>query len=173
MTMEDTYRKEPWLDPRVKLGRSPVHGQGMFTTALIDVGEVVAVWGGTFATTQEASRAKALGKLVMQVDDDLYSVEERGEHATYFINHSCDPNVWMADAVTLAARRQIAPREELTLDYALFEADEDSTMPWECLCGSPACRQHITGRDWRLPDLQQRYAGHFLPLIAQRIARLA
>ena len=170
--MEDAYRKEPWLDPRLELGPSPIHGLGTFTTAVIDAGEVVSAWGGTFATAHEAARAKALGKLVMRVDDNLYAVEERGEHATYFINHSCDPNVWMAGALTMAARRRIAPREELTVDYALFEEEEDFTMPWECVCGSPICRKRITGRDWRLPDLQRRYAGHFLPVIAKRIARL-
>ena len=172
MTMESTNREEPWLDPRLKLGPSPIHGQGTFATALIDAGEVVSVWGGRLATAQEAARAKALGKLVMQVDDDVYAVEERGEHETYFMNHSCDPNVRMAGALTMAARRRIAPGGELTVDYALFEEDEDFTMPWECICGSPICRKRITGRDWRLPDLQQRYAGHFLPAIAQRIARL-
>lgn len=170
--MENTYRKEPWLDPRLKLGRSPIHGRGTFATALIDAGEVVNVWGGTFATAQEAERAKALGKLVMQVDDDLYTVEERGEHETYFMNHSRDPNVWMGTAMAAVARRRIAPGEELTLDYALFEPDEDFTMPWECLCGSPLCRKRITRRDWRLPDLQRRYAGHFTPVIGHRIARL-
>ena len=89
--MEDRYRKEPWLDPRLELGPSPIRGQGTFATAPIDAGEVVVVWGGTFASFEEAQRARALGKLAMQVDDDLYTVEERGEHASYFMTHSCDP----------------------------------------------------------------------------------
>ena len=79
----------------------------------------------------------------------------------------------MGDAVTLVARRGIAPGEELTLDYALFEEDEDFTMPWECICGSPICRKRITGRDWRLPELQLRYGEHFSHLNLKRIARLA
>ena len=29
--------------------------------------------------------------------------------------------------------------------------------------------QPIRGSDWRRPELQERYAGHFLPCIEQRI----
>ena len=144
----------------------------MFAISPFKPGETVVIWGGTFVGKDEAERARAQGKLVMQLDDDLYSVEERGEDPTYFMNHSCDPNVWMADTVTLVARRKVAPGEELTVDYALFEANEHVIYGWECVCGLPYCRKRVTGRDWRLPELQGRYAEHFLPLIAKRIASL-
>ena len=124
------------------------------------------------AWMEEVERARAQGKVVMELEDGLYIIEERGEDPSYFMNHSCDPNVWMADTMTLVARLDVMPDEELTTDYALFEASEGFTMDWECLCGSPHCRKRVTGRDWRLSELQERYAGHFLPLIAKRIARL-
>ena len=89
------------------------------------------------------------------------------------MNHSCDSNVWMADAVTLVARRGIVPGQDLTLDYALVEAEEDQLMQWECACGSLYCRKRVTGQDWRLPVVQGQYAGHFSLLIAKRIARLS
>jgi hypothetical protein len=78
----------------------------------------------------------------------------------------------MTDEVTLVARRDIAQDEELTADYAMWEADENHVMRWACVCGSPRCRGRVTGQDWRLPELPQRYRGHFSPLINQRIARL-
>ena len=108
----------------------------------------------------------------MQIDDNLYRVEERGEDESYYMNHSCDPNVWMTDAATIVTRRSISSGEELTIDYALFEAVEDFTAEWERVCGSSNCRKRVTGRDWRRSDLQERYTGHFLPLIGRRIARL-
>ena len=168
----NAYPSEDWVSPRVEIRLSPIHGRGTFARSPLALGETVAIWGGGFVGKDEAERARSQGKLVGQLDDDLYTVEERGEHATYFMNHSCDPNVWFADAVTLVARRDIVPGEELTLDYALFEACEDFTMPWQCVCGLRLCRERITGRDSRLPELQRRYAGHFSPLIAGRIARL-
>ena len=164
---------ESWLDSRIAPGPSAVHGQGMFGNANIEAGEVVMIWGGEFVRRERAAGARARGKLLIQLDDDLFSVEERGDDPTYFTNHSCDPNVWMLDAVTLVARRVIAPGEELTLDYALFESEEDTVLPWGCICGAYVCRKRVTGRDWRRPDLQMRYAGHFSPLINRRIAKTA
>ena len=144
----------------------------MFATSPLRVGETVVIWGGAFVDIVAADRARSEGKVVMQVDDNLYSVEERGEDQTYFMNHSCDPNVWMTDAVTLVTRRSVPTGEELTVDYALFEAVEDCTAKWVCACGSNLCRKRVTGRDWRRVDLQELYAGHFLPLIGRRIAGL-
>lgn len=54
--------------------------------------------------------------------------------------------------------RDIAPNEELTTDYALFD-DYDGAM--ECRCGTPSCRGAIDGRDWRRPELQARYGPYF------------
>lgn len=89
-----------------------------------------------------------------------------------FMNHSCDPNCWMQDEHTLAARRDIAAGEELTADYVFWKADDSDVARFACRCGSPLCRGRVTGRDWRLPDLQQRYAGHFSPFINERIRKL-
>lgn len=87
-----------------------------------------------------------------------------------FGNHSCDANLWMQDEVTLVARRDIAPGEEVTVDYATYTADK----PWRmaCRCGASLCRVIVTQDDWRLPDVQERYAGHFSPFLNARIARL-
>ena len=74
------------------------------------------------------------------------------------------------DEVTLAARKHVEPGEELTTDYALFELDIGSVCGFECRCGSGVCRRTITGRDWQLPELQTRYAGHWHPTLTQRIA---
>lgn len=182
------YRKKSWIDPRIEIRSSPIHGKGMFAVAPIEKGEVVVIWGlpQTYLSKDDAERAAEKGRaegkcvLVGQLDEDLFTVEEmvisgtsaRGTDITDFMNHSCNPNVWHEDEVTLTARRDIKPNEELTLDYALDEADEDFVKPWECICGSPLCRKRITGKDWRIPELQKRYRGHFTPLINKRIAKL-
>jgi hypothetical protein len=91
---------------------------------------------------------------------------------TDFINHSCNPNVWMKDEVTLVARRGIVVGEELTIDYAMIEGTEEWVGPWECRCGSELCRGRYTGNDWRQKELQERYRNHFSPFICERIRRL-
>lgn len=164
--------KEPWISAKVRLGVSSIHGIGMVATERISTGTPLVVFGGAYSNARDAARARAQGKLVMQWDEDLYSIEERGDDATYFINHSCDPNLWMLDAFTLAARRQLETDVELLADYALWEADEAFSSPWVCRCGTPECRGRVTGADWRSPELQERYAGHFSPLLNKRIRAL-
>ncbi len=34
-----------------------------------------------------------------------------------------------------------------------------------CRCGSPICRGIITGNDWQLQEVQERYQGHFSPFL--------
>jgi D-alanine-D-alanine ligase len=57
-------------------------------------------------------------------------------------NHSCDPNTGF-EGLNVVALRDIAPREELTLDYATFGHVE--MMPFACACGSEKCRGFVGG----------------------------
>lgn len=161
--------KEDWINPKIEIRNTENRGKGMITTDSILKGETVVIWGGNYVNKEQAEKAKTEGKLVMQFDEDLFSIEDRGTSDAYFINHSCDPNVWMKDAFTLEAMRDIASDEELLADYALWETDEDKISKWECKCGSKKCRHIITGKDWQIPKLQEKYNGHFLPLIEKRI----
>jgi SET domain-containing protein len=168
------YREAPWMNPKVEIRASPIHGKGMFANAPITKGEVVAIWGGNFVSKDEAEEArKNTDNRVQQIDDDVFEVfshENRGDDPTYFHNHSCDPNTWMEDEVTLTARRNIKANEELTFDYAMFEANEDHIIIENCPCRSANCRRRITGKDWRRKDLQEQYGSHFSPFINRRIA---
>lgn len=146
-----------------------------------NAGEVVNIWGGTWLLTDEdlaGPKRKALraqGYVWATVGDGIYLAGRLGENEedlTNFIKHSCDPNVWMRGEVTLVARRNIAVGEELTVDYAMFEADETWVGRFKCRCGSSLCRERFTGRDRRPADLQERYRGHFSPFINERIRRL-
>lgn len=166
---------DSWLSPKVRVAPSPVHGRGIFAAADIAQGERILVWGGVSYTDESgAEEARRQGRGVMQWDDDVFSVEVDGEDGQepFRINHSCDPNAWMAGAFTIIARRQIGQGEEVTTDYALWESDETSVAPWPCACGSRLCRGRITGVDWRDLALQERYRGHFSPLLNGRIERV-
>jgi hypothetical protein len=55
---------------------------------------------------------------------------------------------------------------ELTIDYAMIDGDPAERM--ECSCGAPECRKVISGSDWRLPELRQRYAGYFSRYLQER-----
>ena len=169
--------RESWFTDKIEIRASGIHGRGTFARADIDPGEVVEIWGEwskgvkTVEYTNDRGKAEAArsdGNVVMQWDDELYSIEQRGADDGYFINHSCDGNVWFRDAFTLEARKAIGVHEEVTLDYALFER-ADYIATWECACGSTLCRRHVTGQDWQLPRVQERYQGHFSPLLNKKI----
>jgi hypothetical protein len=58
-----------------------------------------------------------------------------------YINHSCDPNCETEELngrVWVMSLRAIAPGEELTYDYNLYDGDEDEAR---CYCGARTCRK--------------------------------
>ena len=55
-----------------------------------------------------------------------------------------------------------------TIDYAMIDGDPQERM--ECACGAAHCRKVITGDDWRLPELQRRYAGFFSRYLEDRFS---
>jgi SET domain-containing protein len=62
-----------------------------------------------------------------------------------FINHSCDPNLYMhfiGRRGYYVSLRPIKKGEELTIDYA-FRWEKDEKRRVKCNCGSPKCRGWI------------------------------
>lgn len=172
--MKKSYRFKTWIDPRVQVRQSRVSAKGLFATAPIKKDEPVVVFGGVVFSTADVEAGKAKKRSLLMVGEDLWLGErpEDPDQVDWFLNHSCDPNLWFQDEVTLIARRDIVAWEEVTLDYAMHFGDAKWTMKERCRCGSPNCRGVITGRDWMLEDLQKRYSGHFSPFLNGRIVRL-
>jgi len=174
--MTKKYLPQTWNDPRVEIKRSPISGGGMFAREPIKHGEVIFIAGGILMTDSEfeAFQASHSTYNAVQIDENLHLVEQSAITQTLdgSMNHSCDSNVWMDDEVTLVARRNIAAGEEITVDYALFTTQPDWTLDNPCYCGSSDCRHVITGSDWKLKDVQERYRNHFSPFINRRIEKL-
>jgi hypothetical protein len=84
-----------------------------------------------------------------------------------FGNHGCDPNLGFADEYSLVTMRDVAAGEELLTDYAMSTVDPDYYL--RCHCPSYRCRQMVEGSDWRIPQLQHRYAGYWAPAVQELI----
>ena len=97
----------------------------------------------------------------------------RGEHVDVdveLLNHSCDPTLaWSADGVRLESFRDLSAGEELAVDYATSSGDPEMLV--RCHCETYRCRQMVTGDDWQIPQVQQRYAGHFAAAVQSLIDR--
>ena len=161
-----------WLSPKTEVRSSPIHGRGLFAKAPIAKGEVAAVKGGhVFDRATLARVAPRLGPAEIQIGDDLYIgalEEDEREGCMIFSNHSCDPTLGVLGQVVFVALRDVAPGEELTHDWAMTD-DDDGRI--DCRCGARSCRGVVTGKDWRRPELQERYAGFFSAYLAGKIRR--
>jgi hypothetical protein len=165
---------ECWLHSGVGIGPSPIAQLGLFARVDIAPGTAVSRLGGRLVTSTElqqlfADAAERPGHPYVDsitVGEDLHLVVPPGQ-PNHYGNHSCDPNLWWADAYTLIARRPLAPGEEVTSDYGTSTGTADFEMT--CSCGSSLCRGVITGEDWRRPELQARYGDHWIPALLARI----
>jgi uncharacterized protein (DUF952 family) len=158
-----------WLSPKLQVGPSPIEGVGLMATDTIAPGEPVAVMGGTVLTDEEfAAFVASVETFSAAAIDEGLNVLQDADDPLARGNHSCDPTLWMADELTLLARRAIRPAQEVTVDYCLMTVSEEWSM--DCRCGTAGCRGTVTGNDWHRADLQARYRGHFSPFIERRIA---
>jgi len=142
-------------------------GRGLFARERLRAGETLLVWGGDVITGEMLSRmSEERHRLSVQIEEDLYLVTP-SEGPADWVNHSCDPNAGLVGQIVLVALRDIKPGEEIGFDYAT--SDGSPYDEFECGCGSRLCRHHVSGDDWKLPELQKRYQGHFSPYIQRRI----
>jgi SET domain-containing protein len=168
---------ECWLHPFVGVAASMIEGRGLFANAPIEPGEPVSRLDGTLvddehltALFEEQARDASSPYIdTIAFDDGRHLVLPVGT-PQHFGNHSCDPNLWWDDAVTLVARSRIESGEELTNDYGTSSV---GSFRMACRCGSPLCRHLITGEDWRRADLRDRYGRHFVPALLKRIDSLS
>jgi len=122
------------------VGKSGINGRGCFALVPLAARKKVGELIGERITNREAVRRVAKGGKVRicQIDDEWSIDASRGGDATAFINHSCDPNCFsrvMRGHMLFFALRDIAPGEELTLDYT------PSQHPGRrCTCGAASCR---------------------------------
>jgi len=161
-----------YLSPKTAVQESAIHGRGLFAIAPIARDEIVAVKGGHIISRAVFRQLEPrLGVAEIQIGDDLFIcpvTEEEREGSMIFSNHSCEPNIGVRGQITFVAMRDIAAGEELTHDWAMTDDDDSSTA---CRCGAVNCRGTITGKDWQIAELQERYRAYFSSYLEQKIAR--
>jgi len=155
--------------PGLTVVEHPLLGRAAVAERAFRCGEVVAIWRGRTITERQAlALASDERDQLLQVGDDAFLVNDEELLAADFINHSCEPNCGFTDATTLVAMRDIKTGESVTFDYAM--SDTNSFITFDCQCGTPRCRHRMSGSDWKLSQLQERYAGWFAPHVARLIA---
>lgn len=160
-----------YITPKIRI-RKGRNGKGLFALKKIRKGELIIDFTkgpGKFLITKEADKLYEEGNdYVIQIGDDLFFAaanREELENAD-FINHSCTPTCGINGTLKIVAMRDIKPKEEVTIDYAMCESSE---YKMECNCGSSSCRKIITGNGWKKKELQKKYKGFFSDYLKKRI----
>jgi uncharacterized protein len=151
------------LPAEVRLGRSGVHGYGLFARDFIPQGARIIEYLGERVTKAEAERREVqrLERLAAGGDGCVYVfiLNKRYDidgnvpwNAARRINHSCGPNCEAQNIrghIWIVALPDIAPDEELNFDYG-FDFSEWRTHP--CRCGAKECVGYIvtSGQRWRV-----------------------
>ena len=160
-----TYRS-----PKTEVRPSAIHGKGLFAKQAIARGEIVAVKGGHVLTApQWAALEPTLGSAEIQISEALFIApvtQPERDGSMLYTNHACDPNLAIQGQIVLVAMRDVAPGEELTIDWA---TTDDGDFELRCRCGSAHCRGTVTGKDWMKPELQEKYRGWFCWFLQRKI----
>jgi SET domain-containing protein len=119
---------------------SAIHAAGCYTTAPIAKGSRVVEYTGHRLTKAEADTAYEESPITYLFGLGDGSMVIDGHSMAMFINHSCDANCETSEEkgrVWIKAIRNIAPGEEITYDYCLYDGGDDEAI---CNCGAKTCR---------------------------------
>jgi uncharacterized protein len=120
---------------------SSIHAAGCYTTSPIAKGVQVVEYTGPRISKREADARFEDSKITYLFGIGDGSTVINGMGVAMYINHSCDPNCETEEVdgrVWIMSLRSIAPGEELTYDYNLYDGDEDDAR---CHCGAGNCRK--------------------------------
>jgi SET domain-containing protein len=162
--MIDEEDSRCYLSPKIEVQNTANRGKGLLATEPIQKGELVLIVGGDIISSEQLANLDHTYSI--QVEENLY-IAPIGIQKAYHINHSCEPTAAPIGQITFFALRDIAVGEEICYDYAM--TDGTPYDEFECFCGSQHCRGKVTGTDWKIPELWERYAGHFSPYLQRRI----
>lgn len=131
----------------VIIQKSKIAGTGAYAARAIPARKKIGNMEGEIISYREAQRRvkKQPGNVLFMVEfdhEDIALDASVKSNELRFINHSCDPNVFMRRAyrkVEYYAKRPIKKGEELTCDYG--ETHHEGTLP--CRCGAKNCRGYI------------------------------
>jgi uncharacterized protein len=135
--------------PTVRVGRAAT-GLGLFASKPIAARAYIVTYRGKRIPTIEAHRREQrYGAKYMFEVDRRWSIDGSSRHnLARYINHACQPNseaVLRAGRIVFVALRDIAPGEEITLDYG-EEYFELFIKPLGCRCAACAGESAKTRR---------------------------
>lgn len=149
------------------ISESKIIGQGLYSDRSHRKGERVGIIHGPIEVVH-----KFTGKLITEslnwIGVGRYSWINTDKSLFRYINHSCEPNVYIKGKRIVVALHDISSGDELTMDYSLTEPDPEYVMPGRCRCKSKGCRKVISAIS-SLNDEQYRRKKRYISETFKRI----
>lgn len=145
-------KSSPRRKRRVRVGKSGVHGKGVYAAADLRKGARIIEYTGRRVPWKEAQLepardpANPYHTFFFSLDDGNVIDAAHGGNAARWINHSCEPNCETIEEngrMYVHALRRIRAGEELFYDYKLVAAERRTKkleQEFACFCGSANCR---------------------------------
>ncbi len=156
------------LSNKVEIRDNGLNGKGIFAKEFIKKGEMVFIKGGHILTKNEVFSTGIINSYFPISDEYFLGAKNKDEEddIKLYQNHSCNPNCGLHGEITFIAMRDINKDEELTTDYAFIDNED---YKFQCTCGSKNCRGTITGFDWKIKELQDKYYDYFAQYLKDKI----
>ena len=156
------------ISRKVEIRNNGLNGKGIFAKEFIKKGEMVFIKGGHLLTRDEIFSTGVINSYFPISDEYFLGAMSKKEedNIKLFENHSCNPNCGLRGEITFIAMRDINKDEELTTDYAFIDNED---YQFECTCGSKNCRKVVTGYDWKIKELQDKYYDYFAQYLKEKI----
>jgi len=148
---------------------SAIHAAGCYATSAFSPDDRVAEYTGPRLTKDEADTAYEDSPITYLFGLGDGTIVIDGHCTAMFINHSCDPNCETREEdgrVWVTAIRNIAPGDEITYDYCLYDGGDDEAI---CNCGAKKCRGSMYSRE----ELRRRKAAAKKALTKKNSSRRA
>lgn len=166
-----------YLSLKIKIGESRIQGLGLFAGQNIKKGEIVGIKAGHIigrSTLKKLGGLKSdVGQAMLQISDEFFVgplIPREIKDSMMYVNHSCDPNIGFLGNIISVAMKDIKAGEEIVSDYATWLSDAGYRL--KCKCGKAECRRNVTGNDWKILELQEKYKGYFSAYIQRKIEEI-
>ena len=165
--MEDLHKlwSHRWLNPKLEVSNSIIHGSGMLASETIKKDETIAIYGGIIVSQEDIYeyRRKIGGIRGIQISERFFICPTEQEGGLF--NHSCEPNMGLRNQIEYIAIHDINGGEEVIPDYSFTESDFET---FTCHCGANSCRKTIHPNDWKLDALHKKYHDYFSPYLKRK-----
>lgn len=142
---------------RFVVGKSSIHGRGVFALRWIPKGTRLIEYKGERISHEEADERygeeheDSPHTMLFSVNDEVVIDATRWGSSARWINHSCAPNCEAVDEegkIFVETIRDIRPGEEITYDYNLILEEPHTPAAKRanpCFCGARPCRGTLLG----------------------------